>query len=76
MKPDVTLVAITAADAPLRLKATNYPEPFSPRAADREKRPARRSCSVSKNFGVNLTRLHPGGVSALRHAHTKHTDDA
>ena len=23
------------------------------------------------NFGVNLTRLTPGGVSALRHAHTK-----
>jgi uncharacterized cupin superfamily protein len=24
-----------------------------------------------KNFGVNLTRLEPGGLSALRHAHTK-----
>jgi uncharacterized cupin superfamily protein len=23
------------------------------------------------NFGVNLTRIAPGGVSALRHAHTK-----
>lgn len=23
------------------------------------------------NFGVNLTRLHPGAVSALRHAHSR-----
>jgi len=23
------------------------------------------------NFGVNLTRLRPGGISALRHAHTR-----
>jgi uncharacterized cupin superfamily protein len=30
---------------------------------------------ASRNFGVNLTRLAPGAVSAPRHAHTKRPDD-
>ena len=29
------------------------------------------TCSGLTNFGVNITRLAPGGASALRHAHTK-----
>jgi uncharacterized cupin superfamily protein len=36
----------------------------------REKRPLGDLFGLG-NFGVNLTRLTPGGVSALRHAHTR-----
>src|SRR5580658_11014893 len=63
-------VAILAADAPARLKSSNYPEPFFSRMAKRDKRPLGDLFGLT-NFGVNLTRLAPGGSSALRHAHTK-----
>src|SRR5258706_12289341 len=63
-------VAIVAADAAPRTKPTNYPEPFASRMAGRLKRPLGDVFGLS-NFGVNLTRLSPGAVSALRHAHTK-----
>lgn len=63
-------VAIAAADAPPRTKPSNYPEPFASRMAGREKRPLGDLFGLT-NFGVNLTRLVPGGGSALRHAHTK-----
>ncbi len=59
-----------AADAPPRVKPSNYPEPFASRMKGREKRPLGDLFGLT-NFGVNLTRLAPGGVSALRHAHTK-----
>ena len=67
--PD-TPIAINAADAPLRTKPSNYPEPFAARMAGREKRPLGDVFGLT-SFGVNLTRLAPGAVSALRHAHTK-----
>jgi len=38
--------------------------------AGREKRPLGDLFGL-KNFGVNLTRLAPGAVSALRHAHSR-----
>ena len=53
-----------------RAKASNYPEPFASRVAGRIKRPLGDLFGLM-NFGVNLTRLAPGAVSALRHAHTK-----
>lgn len=62
--------AIRAADAPARVKPSNYPEPFASRMKGREKRPLGDLFGLA-NFGVNLTRLIPGGVSALRHAHSK-----
>jgi uncharacterized cupin superfamily protein len=62
-------VAIRAADAPPRARASNYPEPFASRMAGREKRPLGEVFGL-RNFGVNLTRLEPGAVSSLRHAHT------
>jgi len=62
-------VALRAADAPPRAKASNYPEPFASRMAKRDKRPLGDLFGL-KSFGVNLTRLKPGGQSALRHAHT------
>ena len=63
-------VAIAADQAPPRTKPSNYPEPFASRMAGREKRPLGDLFGLT-NFGVNLTRLAPGGSSALRHAHTK-----
>jgi uncharacterized cupin superfamily protein len=63
-------VAIVAAEAPARTRPTSYPEPFAARMAGRLKRPLGDVFGLS-NFGVNLTRLAPGAVSALRHAHSK-----
>src|SRR6266849_10177441 len=62
--------SIKALDAAPRTKPSNYPEPFASRMAGREKRPLGDLFGLS-NFGVNLTRLSPGAVSALRHAHSK-----
>jgi uncharacterized cupin superfamily protein len=63
-------VALLAADVPARAFRTTYPEPFASRMAGRDKRPLGDLFGLT-NFGVNLTRLKPGGSSALRHAHTK-----
>jgi len=63
-------VAISAADAPARSRPSNYPEPFASRMAGRTKRPLGDLFSLA-NFGVNLTHLAPGAMSALRHAHSK-----
>jgi uncharacterized cupin superfamily protein len=64
------LVAIMAAEAPPRTKPSNYPEPFASRMAGRVKRPLGDLFGLT-NFGVNLTRLAPGAVSALQHAHSR-----
>jgi len=63
-------IAINAVEAPVRNKPSVYPEPFASRMTGREKRPLGDLFGL-KNFGVNLTRLAPNAVSALRHAHTK-----
>lgn len=63
-------MAVTAAEVPARTKPSVYPEPFASRMAGREKRPLGDLFGIT-NFGVNLTRLAPNAVSALRHAHTK-----
>jgi len=70
MSSKQTTVAVVAADVPKRGKASVYPEPFASRMAGREKRQLGEIFEL-KNFGVNLTRLAPNAVSALRHAHTK-----
>jgi uncharacterized cupin superfamily protein len=62
--------AIEAASAPARTKSTNYPEPFASMMANRIKHPLGDLFGL-KNFGVNLTRLRPGGVSALHHRHSR-----
>lgn len=67
-KPDI--LALRAADAPLRTKPSNYPEPFYSRMGKREKRPLGDLFGL-RNFGVNLTRLLPGGKSALLHRHSR-----
>jgi uncharacterized cupin superfamily protein len=63
-------IAVTAAQVPARSKPSVYPEPFASRMAGRQKRQLGDLFGLT-NFGVNLTRLAPNAVSALRHAHTK-----
>ncbi|HPR45152.1 MAG TPA: cupin domain-containing protein [Ottowia sp.] len=62
--------AVVALEVPPRTRPTNYPEPFAARMKGREKRQLGDVFGLV-NFGVNLTRLAPGAVSALRHAHSK-----
>ena len=62
-------LAVAATDVAPRRTPSNYPEPFSSRMAGRTKRALGARFGLN-NFGVNLTELAPGSVSALRHAHT------
>ncbi|MEA1830954.1 cupin domain-containing protein [Methylobacterium durans] len=62
--------AIHAADAPVRIKPSNYPEPFASRMVGRVKQPLGDLFGL-RNFGVNLTRLRPGAASALHHCHSR-----
>jgi len=68
--PQSPALALEAAFAPPRTRPSNYPEPFFSRMLKREKRPLGDLFGL-KNFGVNLTRLRPGGESALLHRHSK-----
>ena len=69
--PEVTKpVALLASETPARTKPSNYPEPFASKMVGREKRTLGDLFGLT-NFGVNLTRLAPKAMSALRHAHTK-----
>ena len=49
---------------------TNYPEPYRSKLGGREKRVVGDAIGL-KNFGVNLVRLPPGAMSAMRHWHTR-----
>ncbi|MCD6045764.1 MAG: Cupin 2 conserved barrel domain protein [Gammaproteobacteria bacterium] len=62
--------AVLATDVALNKVRSVYPEPFASMMNQREKRRLGDVFALS-NFGVNLTRLEPGGVSALYHAHSK-----
>ncbi|HEX4404167.1 MAG TPA: cupin domain-containing protein [Polyangia bacterium] len=63
-------VALVAADAVPRAKATNYPPVLASRVAGRMKRTLGDLFGL-RNFGVNLTRLAPGAGSSLHHKHSK-----
>jgi len=63
-------LAIVAADAAPRTKPSNYPPEFAARMAGRTKRPLGDLFGLT-NFGVNLTTLEPGAVSALQHRHSR-----
>jgi uncharacterized cupin superfamily protein len=69
MTEPVTPIALNAWEAPVRQKRSIYPEPFASRMVGRSKRPLGDLFGL-KNFGVLLSTLEPGGVSALRHAHS------
>lgn len=62
--------AIQASEAAPRTKPSNYPEPYASMMQGRIKRPLGDLFGLT-NFGVNLTALKPGSVSALRHGHSK-----
>lgn len=61
---------IHALEIPPRRKPTLYPEPFASLVEGREKRQLGNFFGLT-NFGVNLTRLKPNAISALRHAHSR-----
>jgi len=62
--------AVMADSVPPRTKPSNYPEPFFSRMSGREKRQLGDFFGL-RNFGVNLTKLAPGGESALLHRHSR-----
>lgn len=59
---------IRASDVPASAGATIYPAPFAQLVAGRTKRKLGDAFGL-RNFGVNLTTLEPGAVSALVHYH-------
>lgn len=60
---------IFALDVPPRIAPSLYPEPFAARVAGREKRQLGDFFGLT-HYGVNITRLQPNAISALRHAHS------
>lgn len=62
--------ATFALDVPVRKTPSLYPDVFAIRMQGREKHQLGDYFGLT-NFGVNLTRLKPKAVSALRHAHSK-----
>ena len=66
-------VALAAEAVTPRSKPSNYPEPFASRMAGRSKRALGDAFGLS-SFGVNLTTLAPGAMSALRHHHSVQED--
>jgi uncharacterized cupin superfamily protein len=61
-------IALEAAAVPSRAARSLYPQPFAARFEGRDKKALGNAFGLA-NFGVNLTRLAPGAISALRHAH-------
>lgn len=61
-------ITIAAQAVEPRARKSIYPEPFASLMVNREKRVLGDLFGLS-NFGVNLTTIKPGGISALRHAH-------
>ena len=59
---------IRALDVDARRGQTVYPAPFASQVAGRTKRKLGDVFGL-RNFGVNLTQLEPGAVSALFHSH-------
>lgn len=70
MSQDRFPVAVEAAATAPRIRPSIYPEPFASMMAGRVKHPLGDLFGLG-NFGVNLVRLAPGAVSALRHAHAR-----
>ena len=70
MANETNPAAIEATAAPTARPGRGYPEPFATRVAGRVRRPLGDFFGLT-NFGVNLTRLPPGGMSALRHTHAR-----
>lgn len=61
---------LRAADVPVHHRKTIYPAPFSAQVEGRTKHRLGDHFGLT-TFGINLTELAPGSVSALFHHHTK-----
>jgi uncharacterized cupin superfamily protein len=72
MANKLKLPAIDPATVPA-VTGSRYPEPFKSRVATRSKQRLGDALGL-KNYGVNLTTIPPGAVSALRHWHS-HEDE-
>lgn len=70
MSEEKSVVAMLSTEVTPRTKPSNYPEPFASQMRGREKRQLGDVFGLT-NFGINLTRLPPKSVSALRHEHSK-----
>lgn len=62
--------SVPAAGVAPRARASNYPPVFAARVAGRTKRVLGDIFGL-RNFGVNLTELRPGAISALHHVHSR-----
>jgi uncharacterized cupin superfamily protein len=70
MADETNRVAVEAGSAPPARPGRGYPEPFAARVAGRVRQPLGDLFGLT-SFGVNQTRLPPGGMSALRHTHAR-----
>lgn len=61
---------IRARDVPVAGPRSVYPEPFASRVGDRRRARLGNHYGLTQ-FGVNLTELGPGAISALFHAHER-----
>jgi uncharacterized cupin superfamily protein len=75
MPVDFLTAAIEAVSAPARGPVLTFPEPLASLMKDRIRHPLGTHFGIT-NFGVNLTYLPPGSVSAPRHSHShSHQDE-
>jgi uncharacterized cupin superfamily protein len=70
MPADVPAAAIDASSTPARAPLLTFPEPLSSLLKNRSRHPLGTFFGLT-NFGVNLTRLPPGSISAPRHVHSR-----
>jgi uncharacterized cupin superfamily protein len=70
MEDLVSQPPVSAQSIPAPMGKTIYPEPFAAQVKGRSKRKLGDVFGLT-NFGVNLTHLQPGSVSALAHSHSK-----
>jgi uncharacterized cupin superfamily protein len=61
---------ISAEAIPGPMGQTNYPEPYASQVKERAKRKLGDVFGLTQ-FGVNLTQLAPGAISALAHSHSQ-----
>jgi uncharacterized cupin superfamily protein len=73
MPDDLSAAAIEAASAPARVPTFTFPEPLASLMQGRSRRPLGNPFGLT-NFGVNITYLPPGTISAPRHSHS-HQDE-
>jgi uncharacterized cupin superfamily protein len=73
MPSDFPAAAIEAVSAPARVPMLTFPEPLASLMKGRTRHPLGNQFGLT-NFGVNLTCLPPGSISAPRHSHS-HQDE-